>query len=129
MSSFFFHGSRNQLLIRASVMVAIVAFIDWRVDLNVSFGFLYLFPMLILGSCLRRWQIATAAGLCTLLAELFDPFAWEPTAGTPRDIFMFAAFLGLASLPTSRPGTVSSPRNTWRRSSRKSSYAAKPNSS
>jgi PAS domain S-box-containing protein len=94
MFSFFFRGSRNQLLIRASVMVAIVALIDWRVDLNVSFGFLYLFPMLIVGYCLPRWQVAMVAGLCTFLPELFGPFAWEPADGIPRDIFMFAAFFG-----------------------------------
>jgi PAS domain S-box-containing protein len=94
MFSFFFRGSRNQLLIRAGVMVAIVALIDWRVDLNVSFGFLYLFPMLIVGYCLPRWQVAMVAGLCTFLPELFGPFAWEPADGIPRDIFMFAAFFG-----------------------------------
>jgi PAS domain S-box-containing protein len=94
MFSFFFRGSRNQLLIRAGVMIAIVALIDWRVDLNVSFGFLYLFPMLIVGYCLPRWQVAMVAGLCTFLPELFGPFAWEPADGIPRDIFMFAAFFG-----------------------------------
>jgi PAS domain S-box-containing protein len=94
MFSFFFRGSRNQLLIRAGVMVAIVALIDWRVELNVSFGFLYLFPMLIVGYCLPRWQVALVAALCTLLSEWFGPFAWEPIDGIPRDIFMLAAFFG-----------------------------------
>jgi PAS domain S-box-containing protein len=94
MFSFFFRGSRNQLLIRAGVMVAIVALIDWRVDLNVSFGFLYLFPMLIVGYCLPRWQIAMVAGLCTFLPEWFGPFNWVPIDGIPRDIFMFSAFFG-----------------------------------
>jgi PAS domain S-box-containing protein len=94
MFSFFFRGSRNQLLIRAGVMIAIVALIDWRVDLNVSFGFLYLFPMLIVGYCLPRWQVAMVAGLCTFLPEWFGPFAWTPIDGIPRDIFMFAAFFG-----------------------------------
>jgi PAS domain S-box-containing protein len=94
MFSFFFRGSRNQLLIRAGVMVAIVALIDWRVELNVSFGFLYLFPMLIVGYCLPPWQVALVAGLCTLLSEWFGPFAWKPADGIPRDIFMFAASFG-----------------------------------
>ena len=94
MLPFFLRGSRTQLLIRAGVMVAIVALIDWRVDLNVSFGFLYLFPMLIVGYCLPRWQFALVAALCTFLPECFGPFAWEPIDGIPRDIFMFAAFFG-----------------------------------
>ena len=75
-------------------MILTVALIDWRVELNVSFGFLYLFPMLIVGSCLPRWQVALLGGLCTFLAERFAPFPWEPSAGVPRDIFMFAAYFG-----------------------------------
>ena len=61
-------------------MILTVALIDWRVELNVSFGFLYLFPMLIVGSCLSRWQLALLGGLCTFLAERFAPFPWEPAA-------------------------------------------------
>ena len=91
----FFHGfSRTKLLLVAATMILAVALIDWRVELNVSFGFLYLFPMLILGSCLPRWQLALLGGLCTFLAERFAPFPWEPAAGVPRDIFMLAAYFG-----------------------------------
>jgi PAS domain S-box-containing protein len=94
MLSFFLRLGRTKLLFVAAMMILIVALIDWRVDLNVSFGFLYLFPMLIVGSCLPRWQVAMVGGLCTFLAQMFDPFPWEAAAGVPRDIFMFAAFLG-----------------------------------
>jgi len=105
-----FRTSRTQLLIGAGAMVALVALIDWRVDLNVSFGFLYLFPMLIAGYCLPRWQVAIVAGLCTLLAERFDPFPWEPAAGIPRDIFMFAAYgvTGLFAYQSARNRQLSS---------------------
>jgi two-component system sensor kinase FixL len=94
MVSFFLRFSRTKLLFLATTLILIVALLDWRVDLNVSFGFLYLFPMLIVGSCLPRWQVAVIAGLCTILAEAFDPFGWEAAAGLPRDIFTFAALCG-----------------------------------
>jgi two-component system sensor kinase FixL len=94
MFSFFLNHSRAQLLMWATLMVIVVAAIDWRVDLNVAFGFLYLFPMLIVGNCLPRWQIALVAGLCTFLAECFDPFVWSPEAGIPRDMFVFTAYFG-----------------------------------
>jgi PAS domain S-box-containing protein len=94
MLSFFLRLTRTKLLLVAAAMILVVALIDWRVELNVSFGFLYLFPMLIVGSCLPRWQVALAGGLCTLLAERFAPFPWEVAAGIPRDIFMFASFFG-----------------------------------
>jgi two-component system sensor kinase FixL len=94
MFSFFLNHSRAQLLLWATAMVVVVALIDWRVDLNVAFGFLYLFPMLVVGNCLPRWQIALVAGLCTFLAECFDPFVWSPAAGIPRDMFIFTAYFG-----------------------------------
>ena len=94
MLSFFQRLSRTKLVLVAAAMILTVALIDWRVELNVSFGFLYLFPMLILGSCLPRWQLALLGGLCTFLAERFAPFAWGAAAGVPRDIFMFTAYFG-----------------------------------
>lgn len=76
-------------------MIALIAFADWRVEGNIPLGFLYLFPMLLVGSALRRWQIAAVAALCTFLTEMFDSFQWFPASGVPRDILIFAAFLGM----------------------------------
>jgi PAS domain S-box-containing protein len=92
MLSFLLRGSRNAVLIRAAAMIALIAVFDWRVESNIQLGFLYLFPMLLLGSALTRWQIAAAAALCTVLNELFDSFEWHPESGLPRDILVFAAF-------------------------------------
>lgn len=98
MLSSFLKLSRTKLLLVAGFMILAVALIDWQVELNVMFGFLYLFPMLIAGSCLPRWQLVVLGGLCTFLAERFAPFwyTWDPAAGVPRDIFMFAAYFGTA---------------------------------
>jgi PAS domain S-box-containing protein len=76
-------------------MIALIAFADWRVEGNIPLGFLYLFPMLLVGSVLKRWQIALVAALCTFLTEMFDSFEWFPEAGIPRDILVFSAFLGM----------------------------------
>lgn len=94
MLSYFLQGSRRTLLIRAGVMIAIIALVDWRVETNVSLGVLYLFPMLIVGGCLSRWQIAIVAALCTVLGEMFDPFPFIPPEGLPRVILTFAAYFG-----------------------------------
>jgi len=76
-------------------MIAIIAFIDWRVEKDLPLGFLYLFPMLLVGSVLSRWQIVAMAACCTFLTEVFDSFQWRPEAGIPRDILIFAAFAGM----------------------------------
>ena len=87
-------GSRTAVLARAGLLIAGIALVDWKVETNISFGFLYLFPMLMVGAVLPRWQIAMVSGLCTLLAESFDPFPFAFGEGIPRVILMFAAFFG-----------------------------------
>jgi two-component system, LuxR family, sensor kinase FixL len=95
MLSFILRGGAKSVLLKAGVLIAAIAFADWRADKDVTLGFLYLFPMLMVGSVLKRWQIGIAAALCTLLTELFDSFDWRPSAGIPRDILIFSAFLGM----------------------------------
>jgi len=87
-------ASRTAVLARAGLVIAAIALVDWRVETNVSLGFLYLFPMLMVGACLARWQIAVVAAICTLLVESFDPFPFVAGEGIPRVILVFAAFLG-----------------------------------
>jgi PAS domain S-box-containing protein len=92
---FLMRGSRRAVLLRAGLMIALIAFADWRVEGNIPLGFLYLFPMLLVGNVLNRWQIAAVAALCTAFTEAFDSYQWFPEAGVPRDILIFAAFFGM----------------------------------
>ena len=82
------------MLVRAIILTALIAVVDWRVETNVSLGFLYLFPMLMVGVSLNRWQIAIAGVLCTFLVEAFDPFPFIASESIPRNILVFAAFFG-----------------------------------
>jgi two-component system, LuxR family, sensor kinase FixL len=90
----FLQLNRATALVLAGVLIALIALVDWRFDVNISFGFLYLFPMLLVGGCLTRWQIGAVAVLCTLLTEAFDAFPWAMNVGIPRVILTFAAFFG-----------------------------------
>ena len=87
-------GNRTTNLLWAGSLIALIALIDWHFEANVSFGFLYLFPMLMVGGYLSRWQIAGVAALCTGLTEAFDPFPWTMPVGISRIILTFAAFFG-----------------------------------
>ena len=90
----YLQGSRKQVLLRAAALTAGIAVIDWRVDLNVSFGFLYLVPMLLAGSVLSRWGIAATALFCTILCDIFDPFPFIFRTALPQDILVFSALAG-----------------------------------
>src|SRR5260370_23339980 len=87
-------GTKTAVLARAGVLIGIIALIDWRVDLNISFGFLYLFPMMLVGTVLLRWQILCTAFACTFLSDLFDPFPFTLSIALPTDILVFSALAG-----------------------------------
>jgi len=89
-----FQGKRRTVLLRAGVLIALIAILDWLVIGEILLGFLYLVPMLMVGSVLGRRQICVVAGLCTILAEVFSDLAWNPRTGISRDVLCFAAFVG-----------------------------------
>ncbi len=96
--SFLLGGTRRAVILRALLMLLVIAYADYRIESEVTFGFLYLFPMLFLGSVLNRWQIAIAAALCTFLTEIFDTLPWTVAVGLPRDGLVFAAMSGMGLL-------------------------------
>lgn len=75
-------------------MIAAIALLDWWVVAEIPLGFLYLVPMLMVGSVLTRTQICTIAVVCTLLAEIFSDLTWNLRTGISRDVLYFAAFVG-----------------------------------
>ncbi len=91
----FLRGSRRVIFLRAGILIAAIALLDWRIVGEIPLGFLYLLPMIIVGSTLESWwSIAAVALLCTFLAEMFDDLAWTPRAGITRDVLYFVAFFG-----------------------------------
>ncbi len=90
----FLQGSRTTVLSRAAIVIAAIALIDWHFENNISFGFLYLFPMLMVGGSLSPLQMSGVAALCTGLTEAFDPFPWAMPEGASRIVLTFAAFFG-----------------------------------
>ncbi|HEX3875547.1 MAG TPA: PAS domain-containing sensor histidine kinase [Candidatus Acidoferrales bacterium] len=78
----------------AALSIAAIAVVDWRVDAPIAFGFLYIFPLLLVGAILPRTVVITSAFLCTILADIFDPFVFSYTTALPQDILVFTALLG-----------------------------------
>jgi PAS domain S-box-containing protein len=94
---FFLDRSRDALLVRAGVIVALISVADWRLSAEVPLGFLYLFPIILVSRILKRHEIIFLALLCMALSELFDNYHWTLTSGLPRDMLYFAAFAGIGS--------------------------------
>ena len=90
----FFKEEKQSALLKAGIMIAAVALVDWLVVGEIPLGFLYLAPMLVVGASLDPWQISVIAVLCTFLAEIFDDLPWNLRTGLSRDVLYFAAFIG-----------------------------------
>ena len=78
----------------AGALIVAIAGIDWRVDPPISFGFLYLFPILLLGGIWPRWSILLTAVVCTVLADTFDPYPFAWAISLPQDILVFTSLAG-----------------------------------
>jgi PAS domain S-box-containing protein len=89
-----FKGNKRSVLLRAGVLIAAIAVVDRLVIAEIPLGFLYLVPMLMVGSVGGRAAIVTTAAVCTALAELFSDLAWNLRTGISRDVLYLAAFLG-----------------------------------
>jgi len=78
----------------AGVLIVAIAVVDWYIQANIAFGFLYLLPILLVGTVLPLWQILMTALLCTVLADVFDPFLFSVSVGLPQDILVFTSLAG-----------------------------------
>jgi len=85
---------RGKILAANAVLIAAIAYVDWRIQLNVSLGFLYLFPMLVGGYYLSRSKILAQAMLCAVLRESFAPWAWQADAAA-RAVMSTIAYFGV----------------------------------
>ncbi len=85
------------LLLAAAVLIATIAFMDWTVEFNATLGFLYIFPMVLLGAGFNWWQLALAAGLCTLLSDRLDPFPMDSEYARDALIFLTLYITGILS--------------------------------
>jgi two-component system sensor kinase FixL len=90
----FTNRSRMAALARVFFLIAVIAFVDWRINANVPLGMVYLLPIALGGVLLTRVQVVLLGILCTVLAETFDSFEWTGLTSIPRDALYLAAFCG-----------------------------------
>jgi PAS domain S-box-containing protein len=92
----------RSVLAVSAFLIALIAIVDWQIEFNATLGFLYLFPVVMLGTKLN-WPslIAVAAG-CTFLSNRLDPFSGETEYARALLIFLTLATTGLLSLAVTK---------------------------
>lgn len=76
----------------ALFLIGAIAAIDWWATHYISLGFLYLFPIIILGGFLSRTQIIAVALVCAVLQEAFSNL--PESEAVSRLLFSSAGFVG-----------------------------------
>src|SRR5215468_9724539 len=72
LASIYVPANRIKLLVIAGLSVTAIAVVDWLTKPYISLGFLYLFPIMIVGGYLSRKQIVGIALVCAYLQEAFS---------------------------------------------------------
>lgn len=92
----------HTVLALSGAIIALIAVLDWWIELNATLGFLYLFPLILLGTTLNWPSLIGAALGCTLLSDRLDPFSGETEMARDLLIFLTLATSGLLSLAVTR---------------------------
>jgi two-component system sensor kinase FixL len=90
--SIYASANRIRLIVLAGVLIAAIAVADWATKPYISLGFLYLFPIMILGGFLSRTQIFGVALVCAVLQEAFSNL--PENEAVIRLLFSSAGFVG-----------------------------------
>jgi two-component system sensor kinase FixL len=75
----------------AALLIMGIAITDWKIVFEATLGFLYMFPLVLLGTICAWWQLALFAAFCTFLSEWLDSFPVDMQI--PRNILIFTTLL------------------------------------
>lgn len=86
------------VLLAATILIAAIAVTDWQIVFEATLGFLYMFPLALLGTIWGWKRLLPAAAFCTFLSDRLDPFPVDMQG--PRDALIFTT-LAMAGLMAS----------------------------
>ena len=69
--------NRTRVFLIAAVLMAIILFIDSKIVLDRSMGYLYILPIVLVAGALSNYQVLLLAGVCAILREQFTPQHWD----------------------------------------------------
>lgn len=72
--------------------IALIGHLDYRLSAAIPLALLYLAPVVLLSTVLRRWQIPVLGALCSVVAEIGTGYSWTVKEGIARDALYFFAY-------------------------------------
>jgi PAS domain S-box-containing protein len=71
----------------AAALTSAIAITDWKIVFEATLGFLYMFPLVLLGIIWGWKRLLLAAAFCTYLSDRLDPFPVDMQV--PRSVLIF----------------------------------------
>ena len=81
----------SAVFLLAATLITGIAVTDWKIVFEATLGFLYMFPLVLLGTICTWWQLTLAAAFCTFLSEWLDSFPVDMQV--PRNMLIFTTLL------------------------------------
>lgn len=72
--------------------IAVIGYVDRRLSEAIPLALLYLAPVVLMSTVLRRWQIPLLGVVCTVVVEFADGYPWTVGQGVARDALYFFAY-------------------------------------
>ena len=72
--------------------IAIIGYVDRRLSEAIPLALLYLAPVVLMSTALRRWQIPLLGALCAAVVESANGYPWTLRDGIARDSLYFFAY-------------------------------------
>src|ERR1700733_5748559 len=85
-------ANRPRPIVVSGLWIPAIALVDWATKPYISLGFLYLFPIMMVGGFLSRTQIVGVALVCAFLQEAFSNLPGNEAV--VRLLFSSAGFVG-----------------------------------
>jgi two-component system sensor kinase FixL len=79
-------------LVSGLVGIAIIGYADRKLSEAIPLALLYMAPVVLMSTALRRWQIPLLGGVCTAVVEFANGYPWTLRDGIARDSLYFFAY-------------------------------------
>jgi signal transduction histidine kinase len=72
--------------------IAIIGYVDRRLSEAIPLALLYLAPVVVMSTAMRRWQIPLLGAFCAAVVEFANGYPWTLRDGIARDSLYFFAY-------------------------------------
>ena len=111
------------VLLLAASLTSAIAVTDWNIVFEATLGFLYMFPLVLLGTIWGWKRLLLAAAFCTYLSDKLDPFPVDMQV--PRNALIYITLATAGLLARTVAEVIAAKWTAWREWNRRCGAGAR----